>query len=396
MYLKDRTIQVIKTLNHLFTVLAVSAAAFSVYVIVSLFVYYSDQIETALHAKAMPGSVDMLVVALLYLMFSCILKRLIGDANFYSGYFETDLDGVVGCSDLSEVTGKHVRTVAAELFLFQRTIMKNYSLVKEGNRTNVMLQSKKVSCECKSCGAYIEKSAYFTGQCPYCKGSDLHAKIITDNRFYCISNDNDNNYKKISSYIKHNLTAKSRVYRVLLALSVAIVALLALYLKSCISNYNDEEYLRKVLFSPDNHLMSFDLIRADILDSIVFIVSGILAFLPVIAISGSRLNRISTAFTCSNTFVTSQTPFLNLKDLPTVSRFETPTRKMKSIMASIRCGYLGGCTFEKHDDTLKLALAKKVVKDECPYCGASITGVADERYQCSYCDNVIMDVVKKR
>ena len=58
--------------------------------------------------------------------------------------------------------------------------------------------------------------------------------------------------------------------------------------------------------------------------------------------------------------------------------------------------YLRNCCLEMHDEHLKVALAKKIVKDQCPSCGASIVGAADENYVCKYCGNKIMDVVVKK
>lgn len=41
----------------------------------------------------------------------------------------------------------------------------------------------------------MEKRGYSIWQYPNCKDSDLHAKAITDNRFYCISNALDNKFR---------------------------------------------------------------------------------------------------------------------------------------------------------------------------------------------------------
>ena len=43
--------------------------------------------------------------------------------------------------------------------------------------------------------------SYFTGTCPYCKSSDLFAKILTDQRFYSISSDVEKGNQDASFYL---------------------------------------------------------------------------------------------------------------------------------------------------------------------------------------------------
>jgi len=69
---------------------------------------------------------------------------------------------------------------------------------------------------------------------------------------------------------------------------------------------------------------------------------------------------------------------------------------LKLITDSIKYGYLVNCTMEIHDGKPYITLAKKVVKDKCPYCGAPIVGVYDDTYVCQYCGNRITGVLKKK
>ena len=62
----------------------------------------------------------------------------------------------------------------------------------------------------------------------------------------------------------------------------------------------------------------------------------------------------------------------------------------------IKKGFLRNCTLEYHDNKVKLSLAKKLVKDKCPYCDAAIVGAIDSNYKCNYCGNIIMDAVEKK
>ena len=45
---------------------------------------------------------------------------------------------------------------------------------------------------------------------------------------------------------------------------------------------------------------------------------------------------------------------------------------------------------------MRIALAKQIVKDRCPGCGAPITGAVTENYQCGYCGRIITDVIRKK
>ncbi len=396
MYLREKLCKVIKIINTLLAAFGLLSLVFSGYVILSLFAYYSDDIQTAIHARAMPDAVLGVVIGAILLVVSGIVRRLIGDAHFYSSYFENDLDGNVECRDLAAVAGKRESAVAAELSLFRRTIMKNFDLVPSSSGTHAVLKSKTYACQCRNCGAGIEKRAYFTGECAYCGSSDLFAKVLTDDRFYCISNDTSGERKPISYYTAKHISFKRTLHITVLLLAGLLLVILVPFAISCISNYNNEEYLRETLLSPDNHLYSFELIRKDLVDTFIFCLSVILMLLPVIFTRAVRIKRISTAQTCAAFFARAGSPFIRIKDLPAVDFSEDQRGKMKSIKDSLRSGYLLHCTFEKHDAELMVALAKKIVKDQCPSCGAPITGAADEHYRCRYCGRLIMEVIRRQ
>lgn len=394
MYLKEKLIKFLKVICGILTAGGVFEVATSGYVIVSLLVYYSDKIETALNAKAMPDSVVMFVMGIIFLIASGIIKRLTGDAVFYSSYFENSLDEQIEFSELSEITGRSILFIRAELFVLRIALMKNFDIVNVNKVRSIKLKSKKYKCQCGKCGAEIEKSMYFAGECEYCGSSDIFAKVITDDRFYCISGDNSEKRGNSSYYMGKHIKPVKVLYICLIIISILFIALSVFFTADSISNYNDKEYLREVLLSPDNHLFSYDLIKADILDSIIFGISIILAFLPAFVISLSRFISICTAETCAGFFSRSKTPFIKVKSLPQIS--SESNKKMKRIKTSIRRGYLTRSTFEKHGDEIMVALAKKIVKDQCPTCGAPVKGVADENYKCAYCGNLIMEVVAKK
>ena len=98
----------------------------------------------------------------------------------------------------------------------------------------------------------------------------------------------------------------------------------------------------------------------------------------------------------SNCFSRLQTPLTGVGYLPGYGIMTDGKHKLKKLRNAIRRGYLIHCTLEMHDGEPKIALAKRIVKDQCPYCGASIVGAVDENYVCQYCKNLIMGVVVKR
>ena len=368
----------------------------SLYALISTIVYYFDRLETIVGSPAIVDSVCGLVLATVLLLATGVAFRFISDARFYSSYFEHDLDGKIEYSELSQITGNSEAFVSFELSLFRSSIMKNYEIKNVGSKKHIELNSKKYTCQCQSCGAAIEKSDYFVGECSYCGSSDLFAKVITDDRFYLITRDDTNNHGVSKSYVKGGLGVRKVLYFSMMVLSVVLMGINLLYTYSCITRYNDEDYLIEVLFTPGNHLNSFELIKADLMDSMIFGIFIVLGLIPVFVIAVNKLRRCFTAQTCSDFLAKVKRPFVKISTLPQLNFCISTERKMKLVKSSICNGYLTNCTFEKHNDDVMVALSKKVVKDRCPSCGAPITGAVDEHYQCRYCGNLIMDVVVKK
>ncbi len=368
----------------------------SLYALISTIVYYFDRLETVVGSRAIVDSIFGLLLATVLLFATSVAFRFISDARFYSSYFEHDLDGKIEYSELSEITGNSVSFVSFELSLFRCTIMKNYEIKNVGSKKFIELNSKKYTCQCQSCGAGIEKSDYFVGECSYCGSSDLFAKVITDDRFYCITRDTTNDLGRPKSFVKGNLAARKVLYFMMLIASVILMGINLLYTYSCITRYNDEDYLIEVLFTPGNHLNSFELIKADLMDSMIFGIFIVIGLIPVFIIAFNKLRRCFTASLCSDFLAKVKRPFVKISSLPQLNFCISNKKKMKLVKASICNGYLCNCTFEKHNGEVMVALSKKVVKDRCPTCGAPITGAVDECYKCRYCGNLIMDVVVKK
>lgn len=394
MYIRDKLIKFLKIKNIIFIIAGIFNVAVSVYTLISLFSTYRDM-EIVMEAKAAPGSIMSIKIGIILLIIAVISRHLIGDANFYSSYFEGDLDGYIKYSDLAEVTGKNKYIVMLQLCFFRLIYMKGYTLKFSDNAEQVVLNSKKCLCECKNCGAPIEKRIYFTGICSYCGSSDLFARVLTDNKFYSIQNNVSDGVKKPGFYTSKNLTARKVLFPIFLVLGLSAVCILTMMCLDYISKYNDKDYLTEVLLSGKSY-SSFELIKREIMDMIIWDIVFIIAFIPLICSIIKKMICVYTADDCSCYFSRCKTPFVDIEKLPIRKNKSSNKRKVKSVNSALRHRYLINCTFEKHDGNLKLALAKKVVKDQCPSCGAPIVGAVDEHYKCKYCDNIIMGVISKK
>lgn len=394
MYIRDKLIKFLKIKNVIFIIAGIFNVAVSAYTLISLFSTYRDM-EIVMEAKAAPGSIMSIKIGIILLIIAVISRHLIGDANFYSSYFEGDLDGYIKYSDLAEVTGKNKYIVMLQLCFFRLIYMKGYTLKFSDNSEQVILNSKKCLCECKNCGAPIEKRIYFTGICSYCGSSDLFARVLTDNKFYSIQNNVSDGVKKPGFYTSKNLTLRKVLFPIFLVLGLSVVCILTMMCLDYISKYNDKDYLTEVLLSGKSY-SSFELIKREIMDMIIWDIVFIIAFIPLICSIIKKMICVYTADDCSCYFSRCKTPFVDIEKLPIRKKKSSEKRKVKSVNSALRHRYLINCTFEKHDGNLKLALAKKVVKDQCPSCGAPIVGAVDEHYKCKYCDNIIMGVISKK
>ena len=95
MYLKKGTITFLKIKNILLAILAIANLIVGIAFEVFLVVRYWGDTYTIMHAKATPEFIFWIIVGPLMLIYVVWSSSNIGDANFYSGYFEGDLDGFV-------------------------------------------------------------------------------------------------------------------------------------------------------------------------------------------------------------------------------------------------------------------------------------------------------------
>ncbi|MCR4990412.1 MAG: hydrogenase maturation nickel metallochaperone HypA [Lachnospiraceae bacterium] len=391
MYLKEKQIKNIKIKNVILAVLAIINLIFTVSWELYLVIRYWGDTFTIMHAKATPEFFFWIIVGPIILAHVLRSRNRIGNAYFYSGYFEGDLDGFVTYGELADVMGISEKKVRSELGLLIRFYMKNYTCNKDG----VELASKTAKCECLSCGARIEKKLFFTGECPYCGSSDLRAKVLTDNRFYSISNELKGQPKGYDYYTDKKLGVRKVLFPILMGLSLFVIAIMLLMGFEAIGNFGNEQYYHDLILNPDKHLQSRELITYDLIETVItcFFVAG--GLVPVLINRIKRMNYVGTADVNAHYYSRCKTPFIKIGDLP--SYRPVGTKKNTSLIRqTLKKGYLRNCTIEKHKGILEVALAKKIVKDRCPFCDGAITGAVHKDYVCRYCGNVIMDAVVKK
>ncbi|MDO5560857.1 MAG: hypothetical protein Q4F95_14850 [Oscillospiraceae bacterium] len=391
MYIREKLVKILKIKNGIFTAAGIFFIAVSAAIMISLITYYWGDWETIRTAKATPGCIEWFIEGIILFITAFVSKKMIRDAYFYSSYFDGDLDGKIKYSDLAAITGKSAHMVKFQLHFLRIIYMKNFSFKKVSKKEHVELSSKKCTCECRKCGAVIEKSVYFSGICPYCKSSDVFAKVLTGNRFYSITNQMSPKRKSPDFYSSKLLKVKKALFLCGLCLGLSVFVIASIGLTEQITHYNDKEYLTDVLLSGKSY-SSFALIKSDILENIIWIIILMLAMVSLILTMIVRLKCIFTTDICCRFFADSKTPFVNAEDLPVLKK----KHGISGVKGAICRHYLINCSFEKHDDVLKVALARKIVKDECPSCGAPVVGAVDENYICTYCGNTIMGVISKK
>ncbi len=391
MYLLENRIKKLKIKNIVFAVVAIFNLVFTVYWQLYLVIRYQGDSFTLSHAANTPAFFFWIVVGPIMLIEAGISAVNIGDARFYSSYFEGDLDGYITAAELADVTGKKEVRVRRQLKLFLKLYMKNYSLTDDG----VKLASKTVTCECLKCGAHIQKRIYFTGICEYCGSSDLRARVLTDKKFYSISNEIKGEAKGYDYYTYKNLKTRLFCACLIACFSLLFIALLLLGIKTAILRFDDKEYYRSIILDVDKHMQSYELITYYLIETIIRDCFLILGLIPASIAGIKRIGCARISHICSEFFSKCTIPFIKATDLPDYNRVNDK-RKLTLVRRSIRMGYLKHCTIEKHTGDLEITLGKKIVKDTCPSCGASITGAVTPNYICKYCRKKIMGVVVKK
>lgn len=121
----------------------------------------------------------LIIVSIVIALRSIHYKKSLENVYMYARYFEGDLDGYIYISDMKNVIGKRPDEIEKELNdLILRRFLINVFIRDHNGRKQIVLESMIAKCECKNCGAIIDKRVYFAGVCPYCKSSDIYAELI--------------------------------------------------------------------------------------------------------------------------------------------------------------------------------------------------------------------------
>lgn len=260
-------------------------------------------------AKAIPGCISSLLFSAIFLTNVLLSRKLIGDANFYSGYFELNLTGRVTFEELSDATGKNMNYIKFTMPIIRFLYMNKFAIKQIDGKSQIVLENKTYRCECRNCGAPLDKSVYFNGECAYCGSSDLFARVITKNRFYSISTDFTKKAKR-TDYQKNKLeTIQKILLCIMIVLCVPVVICFCMVFDN-LEKYNNVDWLREELFSTGS---SYELIKRDSVDLILWGGVFFLVFAIAAYIMWVRQNSASVAIKCSKTLAGMKKPPLSDK-----------------------------------------------------------------------------------
>ena len=116
----------------------------------------------------------------------------------------------------------------------------------------------------------------------------------------------------------------------------------------------------------------------------------IIAMVPLVIGQLGMISKIDIAKKCAEVFAKAKEPFVRKTELPAIRK------PINGVCRVIRQGYAKNCSIECVEGEFRVSLAKKILKDKCPYCGAHIVDVRNEQYTCPYCQRAVMGVVEKK
>ena len=388
MYIRKRLIAFLKIKNAVLLFFGLFFAFIGAADIISMVLYYRGDMETVINAVSFPGSIVCLFVGAATVLYVILSSIAIKKAMFYGSCFENSLYDSISFSELSGIMGYSSLRVRRELHLLRRIYMCRFVFSFNDDGEYIELYSKKISCSCRSCGAVIEKKEYFAGICPYCKNSDIFASVITDNRAYSISSDTSAERSKRNYYLKKSLPFSMTVFLILSVIFMSAAFIMIFIIIDFSVKYFNTEYLTELIMSGEGY-STIELNQSKILNNIVWFIFFELILLPIAIIALRKCILISRSINIAESFSRSQKPFvyfssLRLKKAPSLVR------------RSIQSGYLKNCAIEKHIKSMRISLAKKIVRDRCPYCAAPIAGAVNEDYICPYCKNRLINVIAKK
>lgn len=389
MYLREKRMFILGIKNIIIYITGVLFAVASLFIFVYNNVRFSGDLDRIMAANARDAVFPIFTASIAALGLALLSRWLMGEARFYSNYFELDLDGYITYNDLSQVTGKSSTFTMLLLSILKPLYMKGFSLDNRNKYHQIILDSKTYECQCRSCAAIIEKKVYFTGICSYCGSSDLNAKVIMGERFYNINTDIKQGFGNPQYYMGKHIRGKKIAYISCAFLCISIALINFMYAMDRITHSTDKEYLRKAF----GRYISYEYVHREALTNAAFGFCFMIAFATIGIITLLKVVKLSRAMKGAFLLSKQTKPFIDITFLRKNFHKRKPFSKLKSIQ---KCGYMRGFTFENHNKKIMLAVAKQIVKDKCPGCAAPITGAVYEDYICSYCGNKIMGVIRKQ
>lgn len=373
MYTRNILNKIFQIINTLVLIAGVFFLFGIIYVVISIVLYNPNNFQMIKEELYNYGVLPLIAITGGIIALSLLANSWICDANFYSGYFEGDLDGFVDVRELAPLMGKPVWMVKIQLTLFRFVYMKGFKL----NKDEVVLGSKKITCQCNECGGELERSVYFAGKCGYCGGIDLHAKVISGNTFYSIDNKIKEGYGNPEFYRVKGLFGKKILALMMLAIGLLLV-------------------LVSIMGFADNLNHGLNEQDVELLDTAAVFGTMLVGCLLIIYNGIKRLVYVHVADKSSEYFAGRKTPYVKLDSIPYIKKGRNRNRRIRVLRRTLRKRYLRNCNFEIHDDKFMLVLSKRIVKNKCPHCGGAINMPVDEHYKCQYCDRIIMHVIKSK
>lgn len=163
MYLREKKIKILHVKNILLICISVFCIFVCGFYIISEFTYYRDDPYVAWNAVSMKSSIIWIIIGTILLVYAIISRRLIGKATFFSRYFEGSLDGMVKSNDIAIVEGSKDSRIKRQMIYFRKHYMQKFELLEKKGEMIAELYSKKALCECRDCGATIEKRIFLLG-----------------------------------------------------------------------------------------------------------------------------------------------------------------------------------------------------------------------------------------
>lgn len=400
MYIKGKLVLTIRICLGILAALCLFAFAVSVAYIGDMFVHYGTDMDTITSAVNFESSVWMIGLSPVVLFVVKLINDAIKEAFFYNSYFEGDLDGIVSFRDLANISGDAEAKVRRKVLLYRMLFMKQFEVQASKDKEQILLASKKILCQCRHCGAEIEKSKIFVNNCPYCDNPDIHVRILSANRFYAVEYAEYAKDKapKKEDYLQKSHTAKFTMYVIGCGI-FAFFALILLFMSiDYLEKVNNAAYLKEALFSGEPGYGSYDMITKEMYSQVVFNITFLFIFLIGIYIFACRARLLTTAQFCAGKFAKAKTAFLKLGSIFSIGREKAvgQDKKMKKVKRAVEFSYLKKCSFEKYKDEMYVTLGRTITRDQCPNCMAPIKEPVYESYECKYCGSKLMGVVVKR